>query len=314
MTRSCRPTPATSPRSRPTLAGSMSTAADDLEAAARRRPAGRWPRRWGRARSAGRGWGLSLRSCTTPEMNDADPQIILRWYRIPGVRRGRTLAAIAGLLLVPLGLARPAAQIARTVRIDPHCRPATPAIASTHASTSPRRTITADEVAHLAQHDVTRRRLPCSFTSTTTRGVTIARRGCASGGWRNPSGTTDVRPERLGLDRHLDRSQSSAAARTRDMTAAAALHRAGRRQRGRPDGGGGPARYAGRARRNDRGRDRLDGARAAHLRAHRRRSATSTSSRSGFRRSACCRTTAGTAISSTPRPSSSPTSASTTSG
>ena len=66
-----------------------------------------------------------------------------------------------------------------------------------------------------------------------------------------------------------------------------AIHLAGRREPGRPDGDGGAARPRGRAGRNDQRRDRVD-ARACRARSRApARSATTTSSRSGFRRSAC---------------------------
>ncbi len=79
-----------------------------------------------------------------------------------------------------------------------------------------------------------------------------------------------------------------------------ALHRAGRWQSGGRDGRRGAAGGPGAARTDRERADRLVVARSAHLRAHRQSSATSISSRSGSRRSACSRTTAGTATSSTP--------------
>ena len=97
-----------------------------------------------------------------------------------------------------------------------------------------------------------------------------------------------------------------------DRTGLDALHRARRRQPERRDGDVGAAGAADRARRQRDDRGRLDGARAAHLRAHRRDRQLLLHRAVVSRSSACCRTTAGTAISSTPAPSSSPTTASTT--
>ena len=91
-------------------------------------------------------------------MNDADPQIILRWYRIPGVTTGPHARC-------DRWTAARAARSRATGRADrPHAVGSTPALsprnasyASTRASTPASRTITGDEVAHVAQHDVTRR-------------------------------------------------------------------------------------------------------------------------------------------------------------
>ena len=76
----------------------------------------------------------------------------------------------------------------------------------------------------------------------------------------------------LGLDRrHQPQARSAPSGAPVDLTSTPALHRAGRRQRGRPDGGGGAAR----PRRCAPGEtinvaDRLVVAGAAHVRAHRR--------------------------------------------
>ena len=77
-----------------------------------------------------------------------------------------------------------------------------------------------------------------------------------------------------------------------------ALHRTRRRQRGRPHGCRGSAQRTRRAGANHQRPDRVDLASAENVRAHRAQSAATSSSRSGFPRSACCRTTAGTVISS----------------
>ena len=129
------------------------------------------------------------------------------------------------------------------------------------------------------------------------------------------TGARRARPRRLGLDRRHQPARDRAGGTPTDLTVAAcassrpttATRTTGRWRRCRSTAPVQPGQ-------TDRRPDRLDVARAAHVRAHRRRSATSTSSRSGSRRSACSRTAAGTATSSTPPPSSSPTSASTTCG
>ena len=158
----------------------------------------------------------------------------------------------------------------------------------------------------------------CSSTSIGTRGATRARPGCASAASpaTRPSADADAADVGLGMDRrHRLRLSRRRQRRDGDLHGGAALHRAGRWERGRPDGAGRPAATRhGRAGRDHRRRDRLDGARAAHLRAHRRDRQLLSSWRSGFRSSACSRTAAGTATSSTPARSSSPTTASTTSG
>ena len=208
-----------------------------------------------RGRSAGRGWGLSLRSCTTPEMNDADPQIILRWYRIRerATRSARSLRSLdcCSFHSVTRGLQPRHPQPSRS---PAHCRPATPAIASTRrldvAAPHDHRPTKCSPGATLG----TRRGRRCSFTSTATPGgrrvdvdarargsrIRRPRRTSAPGDWAS-----------IDISTFTNRR---AAARSRDLTAAAALHRARRRQRGRPDGGGGAARHARRAGRHDRRR------------------------------------------------------------
>jgi hypothetical protein len=125
-------------------------------------------------------------------MNDADPQIILRWYGIPRVRRGRTLAAIAGLLLVPLGDARPAAQTPQ-----PSDRPALSARTASYRINArldvAHRTIAGDEV--------------LTWRNTTARAAATLQFHLYYNAWRDdrstwmrerrlaePSATTDVRP------------------------------------------------------------------------------------------------------------------------
>ena len=91
-----------------------------------------------------------------------------------------------------------------------------------------------------------------------------------------------------------------------------ALHRAGRREPERRDGDVGAAARS-RSSQAAARPSRSPGPRTCRAPSRApARSATSSSSRSGFPSSACSRTTAGTAISSTPAPSSSPTTASTT--
>ena len=118
---------------------------------------------------------------------------------------------------------------------------------------------------------------------------------------RRPAPTTDATPGRVGasIDVIGDHDRSAAAAAT-DVPPTA-LHRARRRQPGRSDGDGGAAAAPVAPGGTVDDRDRLDRARAAHVRAHRRdrqlllhRAVVSQARRAAGRR-------AGTATSSTPR-------------
>ena len=118
----------------------------------------------------------------------------------------------------------------------------------------------------------------------------------------------------LGLDRRHEPEARRHERRAGRRHLHPALHRARRREHGRSHGGRGPARGPGGARRNGQRPDRLVLPRPAHVLAHGSdrqlllpRAVVSEDRRLRGHR-------AGTAISSTPRPSSSPISASTTSG
>ena len=194
----------------------------------------------------------------------------------------------------------------------------TPTLRASPATTSRRGSIPphAPSKASRPSPGGTRRPSPrhrCSSTCITTRGGTRIRPGCVSstspgtrlfrkgenttgGGSRSRFRACD--PRRPGIRPDLGD----------------AIHRPRRRQSGRPHGGRDPARHAGGGGPVDRGADDVVVARYRARSREPARSATTTSSRSGFRRSGCCRTTDGTATSSTPARSSSPTSALTTCG
>ena len=169
----------------------------------------------------------------------------------------------------------------------------------------------------VAQHHRASRPPSCSFISTGTRGATPTPRGCARAA-RRPRAW---RPGR-GLARRSAGGRLELHRRHRDPPARRRrrppdrpdverhVHRARRRQRGRSDRAVGAAAGSGRARAQSvDGGTGVDGARAAHLRAHRRRRQLLLHRAVVSRSSACSRTTAGTPTSSTPAPSSTPTTA-----
>ena len=187
-------------------------------------------------------------------------------------------------MVLPIALARPAAQAPHIRRRRP-CRPATPTIASTPASTSPATSLRPTK------------RSP---------GATRPRVAADSlhfhlyyNAWRNDQSTwmrerrladslasAPVRYWRSIVDRHLERENRHRRRRAR-AGRPSALHRARRRQRGRSHGCGGPARRAGPARRQtidvrSRGRRTCRAPSRAPA-----RSATTSSSPSGSPSSAC---------------------------
>ena len=175
------------------------------------------------------------------------------------------------------------------------------------------RTITASEV--ITWRNITTRpvddlQLPPVLERVARRPLDLAARASA----RPATGTGSRGPD--------DRSRIDVSARPLDRTAANRSISPRRLRFIAPDDGNaddrtvmsGAAAAAGGARRHADDRDRR-GPRTCRARSRGPApSATSSSSPSGFPSSACCRTTAGTAISSTRAPSSSPTTASTTSG
>ena len=185
---------------------------------------------------------------------------------------------------------------------EPQTPPTAPAVTTTQAR-SPRnasyainvrldpasRTLEGRRAAHLAQHHRRRPQPACAFTSTTTPGATPPRRGCASAaGRRRPASTRRPQADWGWIDVTSLRLIAADGTPT-DLTSNLRFIAP---DDGNPDDatvGEVPLGGAGAARADRERADRLVVARAAHLRAHRRRSATSIFSRSGSRRSACSR-------------------------
>ena len=175
------------------------------------------------------------------------------------------------------------------------------------------RTITGSELDHLAEHHRAGRRPICSFTCTGTRGgitridvharAALARRRRTATARPDDWSRIDVTSIKLVAPaapaRAISRRRSTSSRPTTAIADDETVLAVPLPQPCRP----GAAIDAG---------SEMDGARAADRSRAPARSATSSSSRSGSRSSACCRTRAGTAISSTRARNSSPTTASTT--